>query len=136
MDVSINVDRFVRHPVREIVALLPQQSDAMAACDDLEDAAVDVRGAQLLVGDEGVRILDIDGSEHGYAARLSRVMAHIGSEENVLHLHNDGLVHGEVLLSVGCDREAAPAVADILRRRGGHAIAYFGRGTLEAMSPP
>jgi hypothetical protein len=135
VDVSINLDHFRRTPVREVVALLPSQSDAVAACDDLEDAGLEVHGAQILVGDEGVRILDTNGTGHGYAARLSRAMTHFGSAENVLHLHNDGLVGGEALLAVGCDRDAAPAVADVVRGRGGHAIAYFGRGTLESMSP-
>jgi hypothetical protein len=63
-------------------------------------------------------------------------MSHSGSGENILHLHSDGLVHGEALLSVGCDRDIVPAIADVVRRRGAHAIAHFGRGTLEAMSPP
>lgn len=136
MDVAINVDDFRRHPVHEVVALLPGKGEAEAVCDDLDGSGLEVRGAQILVGDEGVRILDTDGTEHGYAARLSRAMIHFGSGENVLHLHHDGLVHGEALLSVGCDREVADTVADLVRRRGGHAIGYFGRGTLEAMSPP
>lgn len=135
MDVLVNMDEFRRHRVRELVALLPAQSDAIAVCDDLDHAGVDVHGAQILVGDEGVRILDADGTRHGYAAKLSRAMTHLGSAENVLHLHNDGLLHGETLLAVGCDRHVASAVADVVRRRGGHAIAYFGRGTLVAMSP-
>jgi hypothetical protein len=43
MDVSINVDRFRRHPVREVVALLPNESDAIGACDELESAGLAVR---------------------------------------------------------------------------------------------
>jgi hypothetical protein len=135
VQVAINVDEFRRQRVHELVALVPREQDALAACDEIEQAELAVDGAAILTGAQGVHILDADGTEHGYLARASRVLTHLGSAENVLHLHHDGLVDGEALLSVKCARDQASAVADVVRRHGGHAIAYFGRGTLEAMSP-
>ena len=89
-----NVDIFRHKPVHEVSALLPDEQGAVAACQALHSAGIDVAEVQILRGEEGARILDKHGTEHGYAARLVRVLQNLGIDENALDVYDEGLRKG------------------------------------------
>jgi hypothetical protein len=136
MAIAVNVDRFPSHPVHALVALLPDAESAQRAVDNVAANGHRTDDANLLVGPEGLAVFDVDGRQHGFAARLLRALQHLGSAENALHVWADGLQRGEALLTLPCEHDAAPDAAQVLRQEGGHTIAYFGRHTFEALDPP
>jgi hypothetical protein len=131
-----NVDTFRHKPVHEVSALLPDEPSTTAACHDLLKAGVDLAQAQILFGDEGARILDKHGTEHGYAARLVRMLQRLGIDENALDVYHEGLRKGERLITIPCVNESARDMASVLVPHGAHAIIYWGRGTRELLSGP
>jgi hypothetical protein len=132
---TVNDPGFRFHPIKELAALLPNQERAEQACEQLAHQGVDVAGVQLLLGPDGAESFDVDGTRHGVLARVTRLSQHVGSGENALHLYAEGLRAGEALLTVPCDRNRADQIAGVLATHGAHAIAYFGRTTLEVLSP-
>ena len=132
----VNVDTFRHKPVHELSALLPDESSTTAACHDLGKAGVDLARVQILFGAEGARILDKHGTEHGYAARLVRVLQNLGIDENALDVYDEGLRKGETLITIPCERASARDIAYLLQPHGGHAMIYWGKGTRELLSAP
>jgi hypothetical protein len=128
-----NVDRFRHRPVREVAALLANEHTAMQAFRAVQDAGIAVTGAQILYGPEGVRILDINGNEHGYATRVIRALQKIGYDKNLLAIYDEGLRNGEALLTVGCKHEDALPVAAILLTYEAHGMVWFGKGLAEQL---
>jgi hypothetical protein len=130
-----NIDLFRHKPIGEVSALLPDEN-VTAACQALSEAGFDLAGSQLLQGEEGARILDKHGTEHGYAARLVRLLQNLGIDENALDVYDEGLRRGEALITVPCPQESARSLAVLLHPHGGHAIIDWGRGTRELLSAP
>lgn len=135
MDVApkTNVDRFRHRPVHEVAALLPSEHSAGQALQAVQDAGIAVTEARILYGPEGVRILDINGAEHGYATRVIRALQKIGYDQNLLAIYDEGLRKGDALLTVGCKHEDALPVAAILATYGGHGMVWFGKGLAEQL---
>jgi hypothetical protein len=131
-----NVDTFEHKPVHAVSALLPDEQSTVAACQDLDNAGFEVTEAQILRGEEGARILDRRGTEHGYGAHLVRILQRLGGDENSLDVYDEGLRNGETLIDIPCTSDSARDVASILESHGGHAIYYWGRGTREVLSAP
>ncbi len=117
------------------MGVLPDLDSALATCSDLEAARVDLSAAQLLHGVEGARILDPSGTEHGYKERLLRFFQSFGFEQNVLAVYEEGLNRGGALLTIHCTRDEAGVIAGHMTAHGGHAINYYGDGTLEHLGP-
>jgi hypothetical protein len=131
-----NVDIFRHKPVNEVSALLPNEQSTVAACEYLYDAGFDVTRVQILRGEEGARILDKHGTQHGYAARLVRILQNLGIDENALDVYDEALRNGETLITIPCASESARDLAYLLRPHGGHAMIYWGKGTRELLSAP
>jgi hypothetical protein len=131
-----NVDVFRHKPVEELSALLPTERVAAAVCRDLITVGYDVAQMQILSGEEGARILDKRGLEHGYRARLVRVLQNLGIDENALDVYDEGLRSGETLITIPCASESARDLAYLLQPHGAHAMIYWGKGTRELLSGP
>jgi hypothetical protein len=131
-----NVDIFRHKPVNEVSALLPDERSTVAVCQDLQNRGVDLAEVQILRGEEGARILDKHGTEHGYIARLVRVLQRLGIDENALDVYDEGLRKGETLITIPCASKSARDLAYLLRPHGGHAVIYWGKGTRELLSAP
>ena len=134
--IPLNVDEFRRIPVREVAALLPNTEAAISAWEEMQSAATDVNNPRILQGEEGARILDTHGTEHGLKARLQRLWQNIGNLENDLAVYGEGLRKGKALLSVGCSREVARDLAQVFEHHGGSAIIYFDRYSAARLSGP
>jgi hypothetical protein len=132
----VNIDEFVFVPVHAVVMLLPDEVNARDAWAALADMGISVDEVRILAGVTGAELLDARGASHGHLARFFRRMQHLGSGENALHVYDEGLRNGGAVMIVPCARDTAERVARAAEEHGGRALAYFGRGTLEVLSPP
>jgi hypothetical protein len=125
---SVNVDTFRHRPAHELAVLLPDEQAARQVLQDLQADVVDVTRAQILHGQEGARILDRSGREHGFASTLVRLVQNLGYDE--------ALRAGEALLTVPCSYEQARKLSGALNKRGGHGMIYFRFNDAEMLSAP
>ncbi len=133
---AVNVDHFIHRPVAAVTALLPDWQSVESALGDLQSAGFDAEHARILLGEEGARILDVRGTEHGFWRGLERAFQSLGYDQNILAVYDEGLRSGEALMTVPCATARRYEIGDVLRGRGAHAIIYFGAGTAETLSGP
>lgn len=137
-----NVDTFRHKPVHAVSALLPDEQSTVAACQDLDNAGFEVAQAQILRGEEGARILDKRGTQHGYAAHLVRILQRLGTDENSLDVYDEALRNGETLISIPCVSDSAYMLENHGQELarfllGGHAVSSrtTSSGALSSRSP-
>ncbi len=135
-DQPLNVDEFRHRPVHELAALLPDRESVELAVSDLRSAGVDTQQVRILYGEEGARILDRTGAEHGILTQVVRTLQNLGYDQSILAVYDGGLRSGEALMTVPCPAERRYDIGNALRARGGHGIIYFGAGTAETLSAP
>jgi hypothetical protein len=133
---AVNVDHFIHRPVAAVTALLPDRQSVESALGNLQAGSFDAEHARILDGEEGARILDIRGVEHGFWRGLVRAMQSLGYDQNILAVYDEGLRSGQALVTVPCAPVSRYEVGNGMRARGAHAITYFGVGTAEALSGP
>ena len=131
---AVNVDHFIHRPVAAVTALLPDWQSVESALGDLQSAGFDAEHARILLGEEGARILDRTGAEHGFRTEFVRALQSLGYDQNILAAYDEGLRSGQALMTVPCAPVRRYEVGNVLRTRGAHSIIYFGAGTAEALS--
>ena len=131
-----NVDEFRHRPVNELAALLPDEPAVDAVMKDLQTAKVDVSTVRVLHGEEGARILDPTGAEHGFATRIVRWLQTRGYDRNILDVYEEALDNGEALITVPCAQADSRHLARLMLPHGAHGVIYFGPGTAETLTAP
>ncbi|SNY42298.1 Nucleotide-binding universal stress protein, UspA family [Paractinoplanes atraurantiacus] len=133
---SDNVDVFLDRPANAVSGLVPDRELLAELLDDLRASQVDVSGVVVLHGPEGVRILDSDGSGHGWHSRFVRFFQNWGYDDAILNLYDEGLRKGEVAFMIPAGPDERHEIARLARRRQGHAVHYFGPERAESLSGP
>ena len=133
---SDNVDRFLDRPVNAVSGLVPGRQQADEVLDALRTDGADPSEVVVLHGPEGVRILDTNGTEHGWHAKLVRFFQNWGYDDAVLNLYDEGLRKGETVVVIPSTQQDKVALARLLQRHQGHAIHYFGLRAAESLSGP
>jgi hypothetical protein len=133
---AVNVDHFIHRPVAAVTALLPDWQSVESALDDLQSAGFDAEHARILDGEEGARILDRTGAEHGFRTEFVRALQSLGYDQNILAVYDEGLRSGQALMTVPSAPVRRYEVGNVLRARGAHSIIYFGAGSAETLSGP
>ena len=131
-----DVDEFRHRPVNELAALLPDEPAVDAVMKDLQTAKVDVSTVRVLHGEEGARILDPTGAEHGFATRIVRWLQTRGYDRNILDVYEEALDNGEALITVPCAQADSRHLARLMLPHGAHGVIYFGPGTAETLTAP
>ena len=131
-----NVDEFRHRPVNELAALLPDEPAVDAVMKDLQTAKVNVSTVRVLHGEEGARILDPTGAEHGFATRIVRWLQTRGYDRNILDVYEEALDNGEALITVPCAQADSRHLARLMLPHGAHGVIYFGPGTAETLTAP
>ena len=131
-----NVDEFRHRPVNELAALLPDEPAVDAVMKDLQTAKVDVSTVRVLHGEEGARILDPTGAEHGFATRIVRWLQTRGYDRNIPDVYEEALDNGEALITVPCAQADSRHLARLMLPHGAHGVIYFGPGTAETLTAP
>jgi diadenosine tetraphosphate (Ap4A) HIT family hydrolase len=106
----------------------------MATVRALEEEGVATDDIDILVGEQGARLLDLSGREHGRVIRLlRRLEAAVGDESGANHRIDEALRRGATLLCVKVNArpsEKARAVR-VLKALHGHEIHYWGPFSFE-----
>jgi hypothetical protein len=112
-------DDLLRTPRNRIVGWLAGPDEAETAITDLKAAGFDPDEISVISGDEGVRRLDPDGSDHGLRGRVIRVVQGVTSIGDDLFGVAEHVAAGGVIVSVPFrDDDAAATAARVLRARG------------------
>lgn len=130
----INQDEFVVTQRNKVIAILPD--DILDACTSaLARAGVDLSQVDVLQGDEGARILDFDGTEHGSWGHLVRSLQKLGTASNERENYDSALRNGNLVIAVPADDdEQANAYGKLLYDSGGRRIIHFARTSVERLS--
>ena len=128
---QINVDRFYHRPVYHVVGLLTKISEIPAITKELESTGVDVAAVEILCGERGAAILDIDGRYHGLRARIVRTFQRLGYDDTTLEIYDEALAKGDLLLEVPVPPTERRRIVALLQRHDVHDVGYFGSGTFE-----
>jgi hypothetical protein len=132
---QINVDHFYHRPTYRLIGLLGEGSEIAALSRDLASAGVDVSAVEILCGEQGAHILDVQGRYHGLRAHIVRAFQQFGYDENTLAIYDEALSHGELVLHVPARPPDRDRIAALLHRHQVHDVGYFGPGTFEQFPP-
>ena len=95
----MNHSSFTYRPKNAVTAILDQEA-LDQALSILTEAGVDSTSVEVLSGQEGAEILDLDGSHHGLRARLVRHIQLLGSSENDLRNYSIALQEDRAVVIV------------------------------------
>lgn len=129
-----NEHDFVVTQHNKVTAILPNgnKEDCVSA---LTQAGVDLSEVDFLDGDDGARILDFDGTEHGSWGRVVRSVQKLGTASNERENYASALADGGVVVAVPVqDFDEARTVGTVLYDCGGSRILYFARSTVEVLA--
>lgn len=129
----INEHGFVVTQHHKVTAILPNGSkdDCVSA---LDRAKVDLSEVDFLDGDDGARILDFDGTEHGSWGRVVRSVQKLGTASNERENYASALGDGGLVVAVPVqDFDEARTVGRVLYDCEGRRILYFARSTVEVL---
>lgn len=127
--------KFHPYPTRQVIAVINESGDAIAARVALDHAGF-TGAIEVLAGEDGLRRLDATGARHGVAGRLLRMFQGYGDmEQKTFARQAEELRAGHLLIGVrvvgAAERDRAEK---ILRRHRGHFINYFGVWTITGMA--
>ena len=87
--------------VDRVTCLLDSEDEVMATVRALEEEGVATDDIDIFVGEQGARLLDLSGREHGRVMRLlRRLEAAVGDESGPNHRIDEALRRGATLLCV------------------------------------
>jgi hypothetical protein len=78
-----------------LAAPSPDEQSVKSALNDLGSAAVVAGQVRVLHGEEGARILDPTGMEHGFWMQFVRTVQRMGYDESILAVYDEGLRSGK-----------------------------------------
>jgi hypothetical protein len=131
----VNRDDFVLFRKDAVAAILPDRShlqDCVAALREIDVALDEV---SVLQGEDGVRVLDMEGTEHGNWARLVRSFQKLGTAAGERENYHNALKRGCIVIFVPARNTGeADASSRVLAATGGRRILRFGDGWGERQS--
>lgn len=121
-------EHFVSYPTHRVSGLFNTVKEAEAAVKTLVKAGYEKEDMYILHGEKGIKALDPDGDEHGFWAKISRMLhAHFSDtessiiEELVEHLHQ-----GKVGMAVHAYTEdEREYVKSVMQKHNGFHLVYY-----------
>jgi hypothetical protein len=130
----INEAGFAVVQQNKVVAIVPdgRLDEATAA---LLAVGVDPERVEVLQGEVGAGILDLDGTGHGHWAHLVRSAQKLGTAANERENYAAALRNGESVVLVPVHGDPAAALyGRVLDEHGGRRIIHFGRFRTEQLT--
>jgi hypothetical protein len=120
-------DDFVLFRTDTVAAILPDRSHLDDCVAALREVGVAGEEVSVLQGEDGARVLDLEGTQHGNWARLVRSFQNLGTAANERVNYANALKRGCVAIFVPArNNEEADAFGRILAATGGRRILHFG----------
>lgn len=122
----VNQSGFVAVQQNEVADIVPaERLDEVTAA--LAGAGVDLVEVDVLRGETGARILDVDGTEHGHGAHPVRTVQKLGTAANERENYADALRSGSAVVLVPAHGEVeVERYARTLFEHGGRRVRHFG----------
>jgi hypothetical protein len=133
-----NEKRFYTYPMNQVVAIIDDATSLKEALRRLEASGVDLSTVHVLTGPEGERLLDPEGIQHGWWARLLRFAQRGAFEGKAMQVHGQALANGHHVLFVPTRGDAQTRqVIGAVQGAGGHHLLHFRRWSIEhILTPP
>jgi hypothetical protein len=119
-----------------VIALVPNVELVDRVVTTLDVNGVDVSVVRILQGDEGARIFDRTGAEHGLRARLTRFVENLGYDQETLSLYDEGVRKGESIVAVPSGPRESAWLGRMLADHEGHSVFYFGNSSAVSLTGP
>ena len=133
-NLTTNTDHMMTYPTNRLTCYFENINDFQNAMRDFAKAGFGISDIQVLHGQEGVEILDIDGSRHGTLARISRLIQTVMAKSEVqeFELMRDHLQQGHIVIAVPASEQQERELAqNIMHDNNGHHITFFARFYVE-----
>ena len=127
--------RAVGYPTNRLLAVIDDAADAAAVLADLKAAGFADRDLEILRGEEGADRMDGTGEVSGWLGRLRRAFDFTLMDQLVdFATYERALRDGRAVVMVHLHGDGPKAKAlDLVKRRGGHFINYYGRFATEEL---
>jgi uncharacterized protein (DUF302 family) len=134
MDLSehaVRDNKFYSYPAHKILSVFDRAENLQDALDELKRSGFQEREIEVITNPEQI---DFSGEEHGFWGRFVRSIQHYSSEGKYLDRYEQELNDGHLLLTVVArNAETREKAREILQRRGGHRLTYFGNWVIESI---
>jgi hypothetical protein len=122
------------YPGGSVVGILPDAAALESAHRLLEEAGFDVDRFDVLHGEHGLALIDVDGAAHGVSGSLMRRLQSVFSDDaDHARRYADALRSGQYVLGVrvGKDETAKERAADALRATPAEFLHYYAEHYVE-----
>ncbi len=126
---QINTGRRWFYPIHRVICIIDELADAQSAVDALHESGFADDKIVVLVGPEGAKVLDLEGSKHGRFGQLIRAVQHFADEEfREIERHVREMEAGKIALAVLTDDSDAQVeqIHQIMKNNKGRNIMFFG----------
>jgi len=119
---------FVGNPVNRVVGVLDDPKEVPTAIASLRRAGFAEEAIHVFLGEEGERMLDLEGRHHGLRARMTRTLQRYGYEADVFREAEEELRAGHALVGVLTDgsTEQQSRATHALKSHHAHSMHFFG----------
>ena len=128
-------DSFLTYPTNCLVCVIDKAEDARSLVHELNQRGYGEDEVRILFSEKGAERLDPLGEQHGWLAKLYRLMETAALESKTMREYYDELMQGHYVFMVQAeDRDEAEKVWPILQSYGARRTTFYGRWTIEKVA--
>jgi hypothetical protein len=119
---------FELYPYEKLIGLIDRETDLRSALAELEEAGFDDERVYYFHGEKGLRILDLDGDEHGLLTMIVRALQKSISREaeEGMKAVKESMRRGSFFVTVLAEtEEMKDSALDIFKNHEAYNIHYF-----------
>lgn len=135
-NVNAHAEEMMTYPTNRLTCYFEKKEDFQQAMREFAGENFDISDIYVLQGQEGIEVLDIDGSQHGILARISRLVQSVmaDSEIHEFELMREHLEQGHIVIAVHTPEQYQRDTAQrIMHNHNGHHITFFSRFYVETI---
>jgi hypothetical protein len=128
-------DSFLTYPTNCLVCVIDKESDVRSVIRELNERGYGEDDIRILFAEQGAQRLDLYGTEHGWLARLYRLMETAALESKTLREYHGELMDGHFVFMIQTkDRDEGGEVWTILQKYGARRTTFYGRWIVEKVA--
>jgi hypothetical protein len=128
-------DSFITYPTNCLVCVIDKESDVASLVRDLNQRGYTEDEIRILFSEPGAKRLDRHGMDHGWLARLYRMMETAALESKTLQEYYDELMNGNFVFFIQTrHRDEGGEVWSLVQRYGARRPTFYGRWIVEQVA--